>query len=307
MKLMTPSKILIVSFFCFSALIGCDSDDSALDISQVDSSLRSPDADTEEKIKKTKHIYYTIPTPMETSHLLKKAGATFNYRFLNDVQNLKKYESQKSKALNLGVYGADLSFISIFDQTQETMFYMQCVKKLADDLGITQAVDKTTIERMEANVENRDSMTALISSTYQEIDQYLKENDREYTAALVILGGWVEGLYLATSLLNESEYKNEGIKTRILDQRFAYRDLKSLLKLSLSEAELEEIMTYIQPIGELFDALSETKSPMVVQTDTIKKKTMLSGDNKVDVDEKFFRQIHEVTSHIRDKIITEQL
>jgi len=87
--------------------------------------------------------------------LMKHAGAKYNTEFLNSVDNASKYTTSKSKALNLGVYSADLSFASMFDQSQATLKYLSVTKKLADDLGILNAIDKSIVTRMEKNINNR--------------------------------------------------------------------------------------------------------------------------------------------------------
>lgn len=48
-----------------------------------------------------------------------KAGAKYNKNILNDVKNVDKYTSAGQQALNLGIYGADLSYTSVFNHTQE--------------------------------------------------------------------------------------------------------------------------------------------------------------------------------------------
>ena len=46
------------------------------------------------------------------------------------------YVTNKSMALNLGIYTCDLSFASLYEQTQLIIDYMNAAKKMADGLGI---------------------------------------------------------------------------------------------------------------------------------------------------------------------------
>src|SRR6202008_264862 len=87
----------------------------------------------------TQKIIFTVPSPIEMALLLQKANAKYDAKILNDIQNTSKYTSNASKAINLGVYGADLTYTSVLDQTQESMLYLTASKKLADGLGITEA------------------------------------------------------------------------------------------------------------------------------------------------------------------------
>src|SRR4051812_43658647 len=78
-----------------------------------------------DKNMKAQNIFNSIPSPIETTTLLKNAGAKYNAKYLNSVDNVSKYSSVAAKALNLGIYGSDLSFTSMFDQTQESMLYLR--------------------------------------------------------------------------------------------------------------------------------------------------------------------------------------
>src|SRR5512139_2124040 len=102
-------------------------------------------------IDKAKKIFYSLPSPLETAMLLKSAGISYNEMILNDLANVDKYSTNKSKALNLGIYTTDLSFASLFDQAQTSLKYMDATKKLANDMGISDAVDEETMKRLEQN------------------------------------------------------------------------------------------------------------------------------------------------------------
>jgi hypothetical protein len=67
-------------------------------------------------IDKAKKIFYSLPSPLETAMLLKSAGVSYNEMVLNDLDNVEKYSTKRSKALNLGIYTTDLSFSCLFDQ-----------------------------------------------------------------------------------------------------------------------------------------------------------------------------------------------
>lgn len=180
-----------------------------------------------ERMRKTRNIFYNIPSPMETAALLKKAGAEYDKDILNDVKNVDRYTAASKQALNLGIYGADLSYASVNNQTQESMFYTSCAKKLADRLGVSNAFNDTTLERMEANMNDRDSLLSIISETYWSVDAYLKENERDNISALMIAGGWVEGLYIATQVARSKDTPE--LRSRIAEQRLSLSDLLGLM------------------------------------------------------------------------------
>lgn len=181
-----------------------------------------------ERMSRTRKIFYNIPSPMETAALLKKAGAAYSGRILNDVKNVDKYTAASKQALNLGVYGADLSYASVFNHTQESMFYTSCARRLADKLGVTSAFNDSTMEMMEKHQNDRDKLLDIISETYWEMDHYLKTNDRDNISALMIAGGWVEGLYIATQVAASND--SPELRQRIAEQKLSLTDLSSLME-----------------------------------------------------------------------------
>lgn len=186
-----------------------------------------------ERMGRTRKIFYNIPSPMETAALLKKAGASYNGKILNDVKNVDKYTAASQQALNLGVYGADLSYASVFNHTQESMFYTSCARRLADKLGVTSAFSDSTLELMEKHQNDRDKLLDIISETYWDMDRYLKVNDRENISALMIAGGWVEGLYIATQVAKGSATPE--LRQRIAEQKLSLADLLALMETYGSE------------------------------------------------------------------------
>jgi hypothetical protein len=205
----------------------------------------------DERLQKTRNIFYNLPSPMETASLLKKAGAQYNARILNDVKNVDNYTSASKQALNLGVYGADLSYASVFNQTQESMFYTSCAKKLAERLGVIHAFNDSTLEAMEKNLNNRDALLDIISETYWSMDAYLKENDRDNISVLMIAGGWVEGLYIATQVSKTNATPE--LRQRIAEQKLSLGDLIGLLgSYEGEEAAVQNVKTDLEELAALF-------------------------------------------------------
>ena len=206
-------------------------------------------------MQKTRKIFYSIPSPMETASLLKKAGADYNSKILNDVKNVDKYTAASKQALNLGVYGADLSYTSVFNHTQESMFYTSCAKKLADRLGVSSAFNDSTLEVMEKNKGDRDKLLDVISETYWGVDAYLKENGRDNISALMIAGGWVEGLYIATQVAKGNSTVE--LKQRIAEQKLSLKDLVGLMSTyEAGDAALDGVKADLAALEVLFEGVA---------------------------------------------------
>ncbi|MCK6649230.1 MAG: hypothetical protein L6Q66_06215, partial [Bacteroidia bacterium] len=255
--------------YTYLLLLGASMTFFACGSSETDSdgvSLTDTTTTKSEKDSKAQNVFYSIPSPVETTSLLKAAGAKYNSAYLNPIENLSKYSSVKSKALNLGIYGADLSFTSMFDKTQESMLYLRCTNKLATGLGISGSFDDKTTERIEANMENRDSLLSIISDSYWNADSYLKENGQPGVSALIIAGGWIEGLYIATQIATDT--KNEDVSTRIGEQKLSLDNLMALLESYKSDNEgVAEVYALMSPLKAVYDGIKVEPTETTVSTD----------------------------------------
>ena len=261
-------------------------------------------ADAQSKVidVKAQNVFYSIPSPIETTTLLKAAGAKYNAKILNPIENSSKYETVASKALNLGVYGSDLSFTSFFDQTQESMLYLRCTNKLASGLGISGAFDESTTSRIEANMQNRDSLLAIISDSYWNADAYLKDNGQPGVSALIVAGGWIEGLYIATQIAATT--KNEGIVTRIGEQKLSLENLISLLESYKAENDaIPSLLIQFTDLMKTFDVIPANANETVTVTDTVKKVSTISNGSDFKLNPVQLKQISDKCAEIRNKII----
>ena len=147
---------LVLFFLALAGLFGCASDSSKQDRVEVDAKDIVVDDDVKSGVQTARQIFYSLPSPLETAMILKRSGAEYNPEILNPVENISRYTTSKSMALNLGIYSTNLSYASLFDQTQASIKYMTASKKMAEGLGILNAIDNTVIQRLEENVNNRD-------------------------------------------------------------------------------------------------------------------------------------------------------
>src|SRR5690606_10300070 len=215
--------------------------------------LTVPETDSTAVLRseRTKNIFHNIPSPMETAALLKKAGAEYDKSILNDVKNVDNYTAASRQALNLGIYGADLSYASVFNNTQESMLYTSCAQKLAKKLDVSNAFNEEVVERLEKNRNNRDSLLSIISETYWDVDAYLKENQRDNISALMVAGGWVEGLYIATQVTRHHD--SPQLRQRIAEQRLPLGDLLELVKTySPDDAAIASVLKDLEALQVIY-------------------------------------------------------
>ena len=282
-----------------SVLMACGGNEST-DI--VVETILAPVAETEdtlERVEKAQMIFRTIPSPLETATLFQEVGVEYNQNITSPISNVSNYVTSIQKALNLGVYGADLSFANIFGQSQESMLYMNCSKILSDGLGVINAFDVETIERMEVNINNRDSLLGLISDAYWIADAHLKENGQDHLSVLIITGGWIEGLYIGSATLNK-DAPNKALMQRIADQKYSLNSLIDLLDTYDNESVVE--------IGGKLKTLQTVYSKIGVKTGetTVSESegvATIGGGDVLTFETEIIFEIRTVIKKIRDEII----
>ncbi len=220
-----------------------DDDDDTVEI--VDMGLDS------QKIS-AQNVFNALPARDKIISLTAEAGAEYNPMILNDPSSVNRYSLESSKALNLGVYGADLNITGVFEQTQESMLFLKCVNILAKNLGVSKSFDEKMIDRMSANKSNRDSTLEIVSQSFKSADKYLKDNGRPGTSSLIVAGAWIEGIYLAISTAKET--KNEMIVKEIYGQSESLKYLIQLLEQSKISDDANYILTDLKQLQTVFDA-----------------------------------------------------
>jgi len=296
-------RIAIPYIVCIIFLIsGCKSEQSGSDeIIEDDVIDLNADSINAEAGKVTK-IFYNVPSPIEMASLMQRAGAYYDPEILNPVENTDKYQTVSSQALNLGVYGADLSYTRIFDQIQESMNYLSAIKKLSDGLGIPRSKGSITMGKLEENIDNRDSLLTVISDTYANADLYLKENDRGSTAAKIILGGWIEALYIATNIM-DSINPNKEIMERIAEQKYSLYNLIELLSLYKEQDDIAVHLMSLDELKEDYDKIEIILTKGDIDTDVDNKTTTINSDAEIKVSYEDIKQIAFTVGEIRNKIV----
>ncbi len=290
--------LLIFAYGCENNIVAED------DISIDDIDVVNDTAAKNAHLRKVKKIFYSVPSPVEMTALMERAGAEFNPSILNPVDNIENYISINKMALNLGVYGADLSYTRIFDQIQITVNYLSGIKKLSQSLGIPQDKGAFAVERLEQNLDNKDSLLSVITETYSAADEYLKQNNRGNTAALIVTGGWIEGLYIAVNIVGEEENYNEEILNRIAEQKYSIANLVELLSLySSTDERIHGCLVNLEDLKTVFDKVEIVYTKGEILTNEKTKTTTITSKANIKITPEILKEIKTSITKIRKEIV----
>jgi hypothetical protein len=219
--------------------------------------------EAEESLKRTiEDVVHGIPSPTEIPYLIQQTGAEYNESLLNPRSKTDQYASRVDKAaLNLGVYTADIGYLTSYDKTQEAIDYLNSCKQLADNLGVIGSFDIELLRRFEANISNKDSLAALLNHTTSQTEKFLKDENRNRLAALVITGSFVEGLHISTGLVNS--YPKDVLPANVRDNILTpviqvilnqKKSVTDLLKMLTSVEQTDPVAGLVRDLQELEQA-----------------------------------------------------
>ena len=303
-KVLLPGRFFLIFFVMLGFMIvGCNRGPKTSDSGDFEAS-GTIDAETQEQLNTAKRIFYSLPSPLETAMLIKNAGADYNEALMNPTANTAKYITSKSKALNLGIYSTDLIYASLFDQNQATLNYIEAAKAMADGLNILDAIDEATVTRLEEQINNRDAIIDIISETLMNSSSFLKENDMEGTASVILVGGWVEGLYIATNLVDENNLEGSKLVERIVDQKLSLDIMVSLLESSPEDADAQAVLEDVKALKLIFDKITIDQGEVTAVEDPATNVTTLKSESSVEFTPEVFMELKDKVIEIRTSYIS---
>jgi len=176
-----------------------------------------------------KELYASKGNVIEVSMLVKNWGNP-NPSLFNDPANASGYLTKKKMAVNFGIYVTDMVSAGLYGQTQTVLKYKQALTPLVEGMGLQVAVDAKKVDDIEKNINNKKELMNIISDIYASCTTFLSEDDRDFYALTMLSGGWVEGMYIGASLIDETQSANEGkMKQLIMDNKATFDILWSAL------------------------------------------------------------------------------
>jgi hypothetical protein len=243
---------------------------------------------------------FSIPSPIQTAMLINQSGAPFSKEMLNEPSKSSNYQSTFDRALNLGIYGADLGYLTIYSQNDQALAYFASVKKLGDNLGIASSFDEKLMNRFQANIGKKDSIISLVSDAYRASDAYLKDSKRSEVGGLILAGGWVESMHFATGILKIKP--NQDVQNRIGEQKTSVSSIIKLLT-SFNKPEYGALIKQFTELSALFDGIEMKYTFIEPTTQADKKLTIINSKTEVKITPDQVKAITEKIASIRKSIV----
>ena len=235
----------------FSFMTSCNSCKSRK-VGEERKKIEMEQADTLEK--EIESNVYPLPTSAEVLKMLADLEVGYTFGITNPVSKAKRYITSTDKAINMGAYGADLSYATLYNMNQEVLNYLGAIRTLANELNMSRIYDETLYDKIKLNFDNRDELVKILTEAFDKTYAYLVDNDQQVHALLVVGGAWVEGMYLTTHVSLQS-YHYAGISRNLLEQKKSFDLYLEITAPYLSDPVLSEFVTNLNPIKEVYKDL----------------------------------------------------
>jgi hypothetical protein len=263
------------------------------------------DSDSAKKgnLKSKDEIFYGILTPVEICTIFNRLGISHNNDILNPISNNEEYLSSSKASINTGVYGVDFGYLKIFGIGQQMIDYMVTIREMSNKLGIPDTYLTTPIKRVESDTSEPDTILFLMNDAYNKIESHLREGGRESTAGLMVMGGWVEAMYIATQLVYNPEKPDPEVIQKIAQQKYTLTTLLSFLKNYYDDPVVVYYSKKLKYLKNYFDSFDIyfRKGDLEIDLD---KQVFRSTGSEMNVTVETLNKIRDYISKLRTEIVT---
>jgi len=251
MKKIIAGFILPILILCFTGLTSCNSCKNRTN-GKLQKKVEKEQAETIEK--KIEENVDTLPSSSAIIKMLTDLEVGYMIGITNPYENTKKYFTSTTRALNLGVYGADLSYVTLYNQQQKVIDYLNAIRLLSNELNMSKIYNEELYEKIKVNIDNKDELVKILTAAFNDTYSYLSENDQQPLALLVVGGAWVEGMYLTTHV-SDAAYQVYGISGVLLEQKKSFELFLEIAEPYANDPSVNDFLKLLDPVKKVYEGI----------------------------------------------------
>jgi len=198
---------------------------------------------------------YPLPTSAEVIKKLTDMDLGYILGATNSAGNARNYVESYTRSVNLGVYGADLSYSTLYNMQQDVIDYLTAIRTLALEQNLSKIYDESLYDRIKANFDNRDTLVNILTDAFDRTYAYMVDAGQANLALLMVGGAWVEGMYLTLSV-SEAGGHLSGFESALLDQKKSFELFQDLAAPHAEDPLVSRNLAAMQPIRDVYATLS---------------------------------------------------
>jgi hypothetical protein len=211
---------------------------------------------------------YPLPTSAEVIKMLTDLEVGYIIGISNPVGNTKKYFTSTKRAINMGVFGADLSYATLYNMQQMVIDYLGAISSLANELNMSKIYNAALYDSIKKNYDNKDELVRILTTSFNDTYAYLSDNDQQPEALLVVGGAWVEGMYLTTHV-SEAAFQISGISKVLLEQKKSFELFLEITQPYASDPSVNDFVKTLDPIKKVYAGLGTSLTEQNIKDITV--------------------------------------
>jgi hypothetical protein len=246
--------------------------------------------------------YYGILTPMEICVIFERLAIPYDEAALNPISNKDLYLSNSKAAINTGIYGVDFGYLKMFGFGQKVIDYMVTIRDMSNKLGIPDNMLVEPIKRIRNDMADPDTITNIMKTAYYDMENHLRQSGRESTAGLMVMGGWVEAMYIATQLVYNPANPDPEVVEKIAEQKYTLTSLLSFMKNYYDDPVVVYYTKKLKFLKNYFDSFEIYFKKGDLEIDTIKQVLRSSG-SKMTISVETLNEIRDYIAKLRTEMV----
>ncbi len=249
-----------------------------------------------------REIYYGLMTPVEVCNIFEKLQLTYDDNVVNPSENANLYMSSYKAAMNMGVYGVDIGYMKIFGMNRKMIAYYSTLRSLSERINVPPDVLVDDIRRLDRSMGNADTLTSLMTEAYEGIDECLRKEGNESTLGLMMMGGWIESMYIATNVAYNPEHPDPLIIEKIAEQKYSLLTLLVYMKNYYDDPMVVFYTKKLKYLDRYFNSFNIYYHKGDVSIDT-QKQVIRSTGSEMTVTIETINKIRDYISKLRREIV----
>jgi len=299
---MKNSISYLISFLLLFAF-ACKSNPQDKDSFKPSFSTYKSDSTGTNSLTEKNEIFYGLLTPVEICAIFNRIGVPHNNAILNPTSNRNKYLSSSKASINTGIYGVDFGYLKIEGTGQEMLDYMVTIREMSNKLEIPDNYLTEPLKRIQSDISDPDTIMYLMNSAYNKMEDHLRASGRESSAGLMIMGGWVEALYIATQLAYDPSKPDPEVVQKIAEQKYTLTTLLSFMKNYYDDPVVVYYTKKLKYLKNYFDSFDIYFKKGDLEID-MSKKVFRSSGSEMTVTVETLNKIRDYVSKLRTEMVT---
>ncbi len=246
-------------------------------------------------------INYNIPSPSEQFALIAKMDGGKNISAVNDPLAADGYATSSQKALNFGVYTADVAYLTSFNETNKYLTYFGKLEKLGKDIGVSQVFGAELTNLAKKWDGNADSLFRLSDETYNKTFQKLIEIEKGEELSLMLIGGWFESMHLMFST-SKGLKQSPQMAQMLADQKLVAENLLEFITSYQNNSDVKKYAGEIEAVLKIYENMNCSSSETEVGNSN--GKLTFSGGESCQLTDRSYSSLNNKITEVRNSIVT---